>query len=73
MTHVYVVCILQIKDVTAIKRRDLVKRLTTAGYLSVRNDGGHEIFSNGNQVIPVPRHREVNEMTAKAILKRAGA
>jgi mRNA interferase HicA len=38
----------------------------------VRNDGSHEIFSNAKQVIPVPRHREINEMTAKAILKRAG-
>jgi len=58
--------------VLTIKRRDLVKRLTAAGYESVRNDGGHEIFSNGKQAIPVPRHREINEITAKAILKQAG-
>jgi len=56
-----------------IKRRDLVKRLAAAGYVSVRNDGDHEIFSNGKHVIPIPRHREINEITAKEILKRARA
>ena len=56
-----------------IKRRDLVKRLKAAGYESVRNDGNHEIFSDGKQIIPIPRHREINEITAKEILKRAGA
>ncbi|MCL2056053.1 MAG: type II toxin-antitoxin system HicA family toxin [Oscillospiraceae bacterium] len=54
-----------------MKRRDLVKRLTALGYYSVRNDGSHEIFSNGKQAIPIPRHREINEITAKEILKRA--
>ena len=55
-----------------MKRRDLIKKLQAAGYKSVRNDGRHEIFSNGTHAEPVPRHREINEITAKEILKRIG-
>ena len=56
-----------------MKRRDLVKRLTAAGYREVRNDGGHAIYAKeGSRPVQVPNHREVNEYTARAILKVAG-
>ena len=56
-----------------MKRRDLVKRLEAAGYREVRNDGGHAIFKKqGSRQVQVPNHREVNEYTAKTILKVAG-
>jgi mRNA interferase HicA len=56
-----------------MKRRDLIKKLTASGYKEVRNDGGHAIFDKvGSRPIQVPNHREVNENTARAILKAAG-
>lgn len=55
-----------------MKRRDLIKRLEAAGYKIVR-DGDHTILEKqGSRPLQVPRHREINENTAKAILKAAG-
>ena len=56
-----------------MKRRDLVKQLTDAGYKIARDDGDHTIFTkSGSRAVQVPRHREINENTARAILKAAG-
>ena len=56
-----------------MKRRDLVKLLRQAGYQEARNDGGHAIYAkSGSRPVQIPNHREVNEHTAKAILKAAG-
>jgi mRNA interferase HicA len=56
-----------------VKRRDLVKKLEAAGYHEDRNDGGHSIYEKaGGRPIQVPNHREINENTARAILKAAG-
>jgi predicted RNA binding protein YcfA (HicA-like mRNA interferase family) len=56
-----------------MKRRDLIKKLTAAGYREARNDGGHAIYAkDGGRPVQVPNHREIAEGTAKAILKAAG-
>ncbi len=56
-----------------MKRRDLIKKLEAAGYRLDRNDGDHTIYEKeGERPVQVPRHREVNENTARAILKAAG-
>ncbi len=56
-----------------MKRRDLIKRLEAAGYRLVRDDGNHAIYQKPNAPpIAVPRHREINENTAKTILRTAG-
>lgn len=56
-----------------LKRRDLIKKLEAAGYKLDRDDGNHSIYEkNGARPVQVPRHREINEFTAKAILKAAG-
>lgn len=55
-----------------MKHRDLVRLLEAAGYRAVR-DGDHTTFKKpGSRPVQVPRHREVNERTAQAILKAAG-
>ena len=55
-----------------MKRRDLIKKLEAAGYRADRN-GDHTIFEKaGSRPVQVPRHREINERTAKEILKQAG-
>ena len=56
-----------------MKRRDLVKMLSQAGFKLERDDGDHSIYKKtGSRSVQVPRHRELNELTAKAILKAAG-
>ena len=55
-----------------MKRRDLIKRLEAAGYRAERT-GDHTIYEKpGSRPVQVPQHREINEYTAKAILKAAG-
>jgi len=56
-----------------MKRRDLVKKLESAGYREVRNDGGHAVYEKKeSRPVQVPNHRELNDNTAKAILRAAG-
>jgi mRNA interferase HicA len=56
-----------------VKRRDLIKLLERAGYREDRNDGGHAIYEKaGHRPVQVPNHREINEHTAKTILRAAG-
>lgn len=55
-----------------MKRRDLIKQLESAGYRLARDSGDHTIYEkSGARSVQVPRHRELNENTAKAILKAA--
>ena len=52
-----------------MKRRDLVKKLEAAGYKIDRDDGNHTIYEKyGSRPVQVPRHREINENTARSIL-----
>ena len=56
-----------------MKRRDIINQLLAAGYTKARDRGDHTIYEKpGSRSIPVPRHREVRESLAKAILKQAG-
>ncbi len=56
-----------------MKRRDLIKALESAGLRKERDNGDHTIYAKPSaRPIPVPRHRELNENTAKSILKAAG-
>jgi mRNA interferase HicA len=54
-----------------MKRRDLEKRLGDLGWRPVRHGGRHDVWAKGEKEIVVPRHKEINEYTAKAILKEA--
>lgn len=56
-----------------MKRRDLIRQLDAAGFQKVRDDGDHTIYkADGFPPISIPRHRELNELTAKNILRMAG-
>lgn len=56
-----------------MKHRDLIKKLEKGGYSLARDNGDHSIYTApGKRPVQVPRHREVNDMTAKEILKAAG-
>ncbi len=54
-----------------MKKRDLEKRLKTLGWWLKREGGNHEVWTNGTLTQPVPRHKEIKEMLAKAILQIA--
>jgi len=54
-----------------VKKRDLEKRLTQLGWWLTREGGSYEIWSNGEHNVPVPRHKEINELTARGILRKA--
>ena len=53
-----------------MKKRDLEDKLRRLGYVLV-GGGMHDKWTNAVVSIPVPRHREIAEGTAKAILKQA--
>jgi mRNA interferase HicA len=53
-----------------VKKRDLERVLTALGWRFLRQGGSHEIWTNGLDVEAIPRHAEINENTAKAIIKR---
>ena len=55
-----------------MKRRDLIKLLEKNGWQKEREGGNHEIYSKGNRFEPIPRHSEISEVLAKAIIKRQG-
>lgn len=55
-----------------MKQTDLIKKLEDAGFVFERHGGSHDIYVKGNVRETIPRHREVNERLAKAILKRNG-
>lgn len=55
-----------------MKRRDLIKLFERNGWWLDRNGGNHDIYTNGKQFEPVPRHNEIEERLAKAIIRRQG-
>ena len=55
-----------------MKQKEIIKKLEQAGFEFVRHGGNHDIYKRGNDEATVPRHREIDERLAKAILRRWG-
>lgn len=55
-----------------MKRRDLIKKLEAVGFRFKEHGGNHDTYKRGSDIEQVPRHREINEITAKRILKKWG-
>lgn len=55
-----------------VKRTDLIKKLENGGFVFDRHGSSHDIYIRGNTKETIPRHREIDERLAKAILKRNG-
>lgn len=55
-----------------MKKRDLEKLLKKNGWFFLRSGADHDIYTNGEETEPIPRHKEINENLAKAIIKRRG-
>ena len=54
-----------------VKRRALEGRLRSLGWRLVRHGRKHDVWSDGERQEAVPRHGEINEKLAMAILARA--
>ncbi len=54
-----------------MKRKELEQKLTILGWTLIRHGRRHDIWANDEYEIVVPRHNEINEYTAKSILKMA--
>jgi mRNA interferase HicA len=58
-----------------VKRSELIRRIRTAAHAAnvswefVRQGSAHEVWRLGRRQITVPRHREINEVTATAIMR----
>lgn len=55
-----------------MKQRDLVKKLEKAGFVLARHGGNHDVYVRGSDTEQIPRHKEINERLAKAILRKWG-
>ena len=53
-----------------MKRADLIKLLKRNGWILKRNGANHDIYTNGNESETIPRHNEINENLAMAIIRR---
>lgn len=55
-----------------MKRRDFLKKLEANGWWYKRSCKNHDIYTNGKENEAVPRHTEMNDLLAEAIIKRRG-
>jgi len=55
-----------------MKRTDLIRKLEEGGCVLVRHGGNHDWYRNPKTGMSqaVPRHREVNQLLAKHILRK---
>ncbi len=58
-----------------MKRRDLIKRIEDFGCQLLRHGGKHDIYHNPQTgaTQPVPRHKEINEILARKIIRDLSA
>lgn len=52
-----------------MKKKDIEKQISKLGWYLTRHGAKHDIWTNGVETIEIPRHREVNEFTARGIIK----
>lgn len=53
-----------------MKRKDLEKLLAKNGFYLKRHGSAHDIFTNDIVKVEVPRHKEINELLSKSIIKK---
>ncbi len=55
-----------------MKRKDLMKRFKVKKWWVAREGANHTVMTNGTDFEVVPRHAEISEALARAIIKRRG-
>ena len=53
-----------------MKRRDLIRLFERNGWWMEREGGNHTVYTNGEKNEVIPRHGEINEKLAKALIKK---
>lgn len=53
-----------------MKTKEFIKLLERNGWVFKRHGAGHDIYVRGRDRESVPRHREIDEDLARAIIKR---
>ena len=53
-----------------MKHRELVKLFRKAGFVFDHHGGNHDIYKRGSDVELIPRHREINEKLARAMIRK---
>jgi mRNA interferase HicA len=58
-----------------VKRADLLRKISGAAagkdvtFTLAREGGSHSVYRCGGQNVVIPRHREINEITARSIVR----
>lgn len=61
-----------------MKQSELLRRLARAARVAgttfafVRHGSKHDVYTYGGEVVYIPRHPEINELTARGILRQVG-
>lgn len=57
-----------------MKRKDLVRKLTSGGCILIRHGANHDWYTNpkNKKSQPIPRHNEINEYLARAYPEISG-
>lgn len=55
-----------------MKKRELLKLFKNASWYFLRDGGNHEIYTDGKNIVAIPRHADINENLAKGLIKRWG-
>ncbi len=53
-----------------MKQRDLIRKLKSAGFVFARHGSNHDIYMRGFEEEKIPRHREINDKLADAIIRK---
>jgi mRNA interferase HicA len=56
--------------VKPMKRRDLERALRQLGWYFLRHGGKHDVWNDGKREEAIPRHTEIHDKLAQAILRR---
>ncbi len=55
-----------------MKQRELVKKLEEIGFRFDKHGGNHDIYIRCKDKEVIPRHKDINEKLARAILRKWG-
>ena len=53
-----------------MKRKELIRLLEKNGWTMAREGSNHTVYVKGSKMEAIPRHAEISELLAKAIIKR---
>ena len=72
LTDTHEMCIMRSTGGKDMKTKDFIALLERNGWKLKRHGANHDIYTKNGQRESVPRHRELDEELARAIIKRRG-